>query len=113
MLGLLFLLPFFLWEFSTVPPVHFDTKALLSIIYVGVFASLTAFLLWNKAIVSIGPSKSGMIYYSLPLFSGFWAFVLLKEHIGTLHILCGLLIVSGIFTANHSRKAPPLKGAER
>ena len=74
-LGLIFLFPFFIWEYVTVPPVEFDLRTIFSILYVGVFASLSAFVLWNKAIVAVGPSKAGMIYYTLPLFSGFFAYL--------------------------------------
>ncbi|WP_028584362.1 DMT family transporter [Desulfogranum mediterraneum] len=104
LLGLLFLFPLFIWESMQVPTIHFDTKALLSIAYVGVFASLTAFILWNKAIVSIGPTKSGMIYYTLPLFSGLLAFIFLDEQVGILHLGSALLIISGILIANQNRR---------
>ncbi|MEA3468091.1 MAG: DMT family transporter [Thermodesulfobacteriota bacterium] len=101
MLGLLFLFPFFIWEYVTVPSVDFDNKTILSILYVGIFASLSAFVLWNKAIMLIGPSKAGIIYYTLPLFSGLLACLFLKESIGMNHFYSVLLIVSGILTANY------------
>ncbi len=103
-LGLIFLFPFFILEYVTVPPVEFDTKTVSSILYVGVFASLSAFVLWNKAIVTVGPSKAGMIYYTLPLFSGLLAYIFLKEDISIIHFYSVLLIVSGIFTANYESK---------
>jgi drug/metabolite transporter (DMT)-like permease len=103
-LGLLFLFPLFVWESSTTPPVNYDTTTILSILYIGVFASLTAFVLWNKAIVSIGPSRSGLVYYTLPLFSGFLAYLFLNESIGMIHLFSALLIISGILTANRVPK---------
>jgi drug/metabolite transporter (DMT)-like permease len=103
-LGLIFLFPFFILEYATVPPDEFDTKTVSSILYVGVFASLSAFVLWNKAIVIVGPSKAGMIYYTLPLFSGFLAYLFLKEDISIIHFYSVLLIVSGILTANYESK---------
>lgn len=99
-LGLVFLFPFFIWEYTTSPPVEFDTKTVGSILYVGIFASLSAFVLWNKAIMVIGPTKAGMIYYTLPLFSGALAYLILKEDISMVHLYSALLIVSGILTAN-------------
>ncbi|MBW2560258.1 MAG: DMT family transporter, partial [Deltaproteobacteria bacterium] len=103
-LGLIFLFPFFIWEYVTVPPVAFDTQTVGSILYVGVFASLSAFVLWNKAIVAVGPSKAGMIYYTLPLFSGLLAYLFLQENISMIHFYSALLIVSGILTANYESK---------
>lgn len=103
-LGLFFLFPFFILEYVTVPPIEFDTKIVFSILYVGIFASLSAFVLWNKAIVTVGPSKAGMTYYTLPLFSGFWAYLLLKEDISIIHFYSVFFILTGIFTANYESK---------
>lgn len=103
LLGLIFLLPFFIWEQSVTPFVKFDTTSVLSILYVGIFASLTAFVLWNKAIDAIGPSRSGMIYYTLPLFSGLVAFLFIGEKIGFIHLISALLIVPGIIIANRKK----------
>jgi drug/metabolite transporter (DMT)-like permease len=103
-LGLIFLFPFFIWETVTTPPVAFDTTIVFSIFYVGIFASLSAFVLWNKAIATVGPTKAGMIYYTMPLFSGFLAYLFLKEDISIIHFYSMLLIVSGIFTANYESK---------
>jgi drug/metabolite transporter (DMT)-like permease len=104
LLGLIFLLPFFIWETLTFPAVIFEPKIVYSILYVGIFASLTAFVLWNKAILVIGPSRAGMIYYTLPLFSGLVAYTFLNEEINRIHFYSALLILSGIFMANREIK---------
>lgn len=103
-LGLVFLCPFFIWETATTPPVVFNGKTLFSIFYVGVFASLSAFVLWNKAIAAVGPSKAAMIYYTLPLFSGLLAYLFLGETINTIHLYSALLIVPGIAIANYESR---------
>ncbi len=103
-LGLIFLFPFFVWEYTTAPSIQFDTRAILSILYVGIFASLSAFILWNKAVVAVGPSKAGMVYYTVPLFSGLLAHFFLKEHVTLIHFYSALLIASGILTANYEFK---------
>lgn len=104
MLGLIFLVPFLVWEYAVVGPSSFDSKAVYSIIYVGVFASLFSFMLWNKAILLIGVTKTGMVYYTLPIFSGLLAWYFLGEDIGWPHLVSGVLIVSGILMANRSAK---------
>lgn len=100
-LGVIFLTPFYIVENIISPPVIINTKIIFSILYVGIFASLTAFILWNKAIEIIGPSKAGMVYYTMPIFSGFWSYFLLKESIGMIHLYSVLLIFSGIFVSNY------------
>lgn len=104
LLGVIFLIPLFLWEYTTAPAFTYSDKAYISFLYIGIFASLTAFVLWNKAILIIGPTKSGMIYYSLPLFSGLLAFIFLDEKITYYHLLSALLIISGILIANRNKK---------
>ena len=103
-LGLIFLLPFLAWEYAVVGPSAYDANAIYSILYLGVFASLFSFVLWNQSILMIGVSKTGMVYYTLPIFSGLMAWYFLDEEIGLLHLASGVLIVSGIFMANHQRK---------
>ncbi|MGA9572570.1 MAG: DMT family transporter [Lysobacterales bacterium] len=103
-LGLIFLMPFLAWEVAVIGPSHFDAGAIYSILYLGVFASLFSFVLWNQSILLIGVSKTGMVYYTLPIFSGVMAWYFLGEHIGLLHLASGVLIVSGIFLANYQRR---------
>lgn len=104
LLGLLFLLPLYIWDYYTSPDAVYTTTTYLSIGYVGVFASLAAFVLWNKSILNIGPSEAGMVYYTLPIFSGALAYFILDEPIGWLHILSAGLIFSGILIANAKKK---------
>ncbi|MBT8316618.1 MAG: DMT family transporter [Lutibacter sp.] len=99
MLGLIFMLPFFICETLNTPPVLFESKTVLSILYIGIFASLTAYILWNKAIEKVGATNAGMVYYTLPLFSGFLAYLFLGEAIGINHVFSLLLILSGILIA--------------
>lgn len=54
--------------------------------------------------MAIGPVKAGMIYYTLPIFSGFLAYVFLQEDISMIHMYSAMLIVSGILTANFEGK---------
>jgi drug/metabolite transporter (DMT)-like permease len=103
-LGLIFLLPFLAWEYAVVGPSVYDANAIYSIVYLGIFASLFSFVLWNQSILMIGVSKAGMVYYTLPIFSGLMAWYFLDEDIGLLHLASGLLIVLGIVMANHDKK---------
>ncbi|WP_299978742.1 DMT family transporter [Desulfobacula sp.] len=103
-LGLVFLFPFFLWELSTVHQSFLNQTTIPAILYVGIFASLCAFVLWNKSIVILGPSKAGMVYYTLPLFAGFLGYIFLHESIGMIHFYSMIFIFSGIIVTNHESK---------
>lgn len=98
-LGWIFLLPFYLLELFWLPPQALDPSMVASILYIGIFASLVAFILWNKAIAIIGAVNAGMVYYSLPIFSGILAIVILDESVTTLHLYSTLLVLTGIILA--------------
>lgn len=98
-LGLVFLLPFYLVEFYFMPSPPFEQATILSILYVGIFSSLVAFILWSKAITYIGAVNAGMVYYSMPVFSGTLAVWLLDETVTVFHLYSTLLIFLGIILA--------------
>ena len=102
LVGIVFLAPAFAWEQVQVQDLFLNRATIPAILYVGIFASLCAFLLWNKAIVIIGPSRAGMIYYTLPIFSGVLGYLFLGEAIGMIHFYSLVLIFSGIVMANHT-----------
>jgi drug/metabolite transporter (DMT)-like permease len=98
--GSVILFPFFLWETLTTPAVNYDIKLIGVIAYLGIFASIVAYLAWTRAVQLIGPARSALIYYLLPVFSAILAIVFLDEPLRTLHIVSFLLIVGGVFVAN-------------
>ena len=104
LIGLIFLLPFFIFDRMVNPPILFDAKILTVILYTGILASLAAFILWNRSLMKIGASKAGMIYYTMPLFSGISAHIFLKESISMIHLYSAVLIISGILAANYEAK---------
>ncbi|MDD9300961.1 MAG: DMT family transporter [Desulfobacter sp.] len=99
-LGLIFLVPFFIWEQRLVTHPLLTRATIPAILYVGIFASLAAFLFWHRAIVIMGPAKSGMVYYTLPLFSMVLGSVFLGESLGLVHLASLVLILSGILLTN-------------
>lgn len=100
-IGLIILTPFYIWESSTT---NFQIQSInqttfYSILYLGIFASLFSYILWGKAVELIGPTKSSMVYYTLPIFSGVSAYTFLGEKIESIHIVSMLLILIGVLTA--------------
>jgi drug/metabolite transporter (DMT)-like permease len=106
-MGLIPLFPLYLWERSVYGAGTFGSSTILSILYVGIFASLVAFFMWNKAILKIGPAKTSLVYYTLPVFSGVLALLFLDEPITGIHVFSMLLIISGIAIASHEVDKTP------
>ncbi len=102
LLGWLLLLPWTLWEQLTAPWPIITLNSAGSILYLGRFTSIASYFLWNHAVTTIGPSNAGMIYYTLPLFSGIEAWLVLGEAITTVHLLSAVVIISGIYLSTES-----------
>lgn len=105
-IGLFLLAPFYIWESSIT---NFQIQSInqttfYSILYLGIFASLFSYILWGKSVELIGPTKSSMIYYTLPLFSGISAYIFLGERIENIHIISMILIVVGVVTAIYDKQ---------
>ncbi len=104
-LGWLLLAPLFWWETSTSDAVvAYNLKLLGVIFYLGVFASIIAYVAWTRAVQLLGPGKSALIYYLLPVFSGIQAIIFLNEPLKDVHIFSFLLIVGGVIIANQLDK---------
>ena len=76
----------------------------ISVLYIGIFASVAAFFLWNRSIEIIGPSNAGLIYYTLPLFSTLWAILFLNETAEAIHFISMTMILTGIIIAGDNDK---------
>jgi drug/metabolite transporter (DMT)-like permease len=95
-LGMLFLLPWFVWELSKIRAIELSATAIGAILYLGVGPSLLAYLCWNQSVEIIGPTRAAFVYYCLPLFSGGEALFLLGEPVTVVHVLSGTLILAGV-----------------
>lgn len=102
-LGLLFLIPFYLWDMAQHHQSTINATVVGAILYVGIGASLISYIFWNRAIEYVGPAKAGMVYYTLPLFCGALAYLILDEKLSMMQLVAAALILSGIFTATRDK----------
>lgn len=99
-LGVIFLFPFYLWEHLFYKKVILDTKTIAVTSYVGLFASMVSYYLWNEAIRLIGISKTALIYYLIPVFSGILAYFFLDQAIVITQIISMGIIITGLLITN-------------
>ncbi len=101
--GVLMLIPCVIWE-STQPSMVFNMNGVVffSITFSAVCSSIIAWGAWNIGLEKAGPELCGMIYYSLPLWGGIFAFVFLGETMGMTHLVSGILIIGGIYWASRA-----------
>lgn len=102
-LGVLFLFPFYLWEHLYYKKVIFDSTTIFAATYVGIFASLVSYYLWNEAITLIGTQKTALIYYLTPVFSGVLAYLFLNQNIVLSQIISMGIIITGLFITNRKK----------
>jgi drug/metabolite transporter (DMT)-like permease len=77
-LGVLFLFRFIFGN-TSYQRVIFDSTTLATA-YVGVFASLVSYYLWNEAITLIGTQKTALIYYLIPFLVEYYLLFFKSSH---------------------------------
>lgn len=97
MVGLTVLLPLYLIEIGSGQTMTVTTGSVVTVIYVAVFASVLAFIFWNRAVTQLGANIAGPFIHLMPVFSTILAVFFLGETLTKNHILAILLIFGGIF----------------
>jgi len=98
-IGTLFHIPFLLLEKSPSLQIYLEPYIFISIIYLGIFPSFMAYILWVKAIQHMGPGKTSLFMYFMPIFSTILAVVFLKEQLFLYHLIGFLFIALGLYIA--------------
>ena len=99
-IGLFFLFPQFLFEFNNHQVIKFNIPVILITSYVVFFAGISSYVLWNKAVVIVGPNKAGIFLHLMPVFSSFMAIFLLNEELMNFHIIGAIIIITGIYLSS-------------
>lgn len=102
--GLVFLLPFYLLEIQTGKVVQLTTTTTLTVLYVALFASILAFLCWNRAVREVGANRAGPFIHLMPVFSTILAILFLDETLHPYHLHGIGLVFVGIFLATLAGK---------
>jgi drug/metabolite transporter (DMT)-like permease len=98
-IGLIFLIPFYLFELHNAQYLKLNIPVLLTVSYVVIFAGIGAYIFWIGAIKIIGPSRSGVFLHLMPVFSSLMAIFLLGERLANFHIFGALFILTGIIVS--------------
>lgn len=107
--GLIAILPFYILEILLGKETAVTTATVTTILYVAIFASVLAFIFWNKAVRTIGPNKAGPFIHLMPVFSSILAVLFLGESIEFYHLQGICLIFTGIMMTTFRVKAPRSK----
>lgn len=102
MLALLVLIPLCIWEQRTLQPDFTSSRTLWTLLYIGVFPSVIAFLAYSKAVTLVGSVRASVFIHAMPIFGSLLSSLLLDEAFHLYQLLGMLTIFSGIWLANRS-----------
>ena len=88
------LLPLALTEASIWQPL--SLAGLLGALYLGIFCSTAAFLLYAYGLKSLEPGLAVNLLNLVPVFGLFFAVIFLRERIGLIQIVGGLVVIIGV-----------------
>lgn len=94
--GLIFLFPMYLAELFQGKSFQPTLGTLAAIVYVALFASVLAFIFWNRAVRMVGANKAGPFIHLMPVFSTILAIIFLGEQIHLYHFIGMAFIFTGI-----------------
>jgi len=103
-MGTLLLFPFYLYEWNTKGGIAISVSNIGVIVYLGLGASVIAFLLWNKAIENLGAGRAALFGNLIPVFSSIGAVLFLQEKISWIHITSFLIVFTGVMIATRQKK---------
>lgn len=99
-IGALFHLPLVAFERAGSGGFDLTPATAASILYFAIFPSLLAYIIWNKAVAAIGPGRTGMYMYLMPIFGAVLGVSLLGEAFEFYHLAGIALIFAGITFVN-------------
>jgi len=94
--GLMVLAPFYGYEVASGRTMQVSAASIGTILYVALFASVLAFIFWNRAVRSVGANKAGPFIHLMPVFSTILAVIFLGEKIQSYHLQGIVMIFIGI-----------------
>ena len=102
-MGVIAMLPLYAWELSIGRTLHLTPVAVVGIAYMGAFATVVAYVFWNRAVAQIGPNRAGPFMYLMLVYTPLLAIVFLDERLHLYHFVGCALILGGIYLAASGR----------
>jgi drug/metabolite transporter (DMT)-like permease len=97
--GVVLMLPAFALQTWYAPPRMPDAAELAAVLYVGLAASVFAFLFWNRGVEAVGPNAAGFTLHLLPVFGTLLAIAFLGERFAAFHAVGIATIIAGVVLA--------------
>jgi drug/metabolite transporter (DMT)-like permease len=99
MIGVVLLVPAFAVEAIHAPPRWPGAEGVAAAFYVGLAASVGAFICWNRGVAIVGANAAGFTIHLLPAFGTLLAIAFLGESFRPFHALGIATILAGVIVA--------------
>jgi RarD protein len=96
----IFIAPFTINQENINAVMHLSRLSWLNVLFLGIFCSGVAYVLWAQAMSEMHSSKVGAFLYLEPFVTFFGAWLILNEHVTVLMLLSGLIIIGGVILVN-------------
>ena len=97
--GVLMLAPLAALQAALEPPRPLSAAAIVIVLYMGVAASVLAFICWNRGVAVVGANAAGFTIHLLPAFGTLLAILLLGENFQAFHAAGITTILVGVLLA--------------
>ncbi len=103
--GVFMFLPFFLvFDYKEFMDTKFTVEIFEPLIYLSIFASSLAFILFTYGIKNLGITKANTFANIIPVFTATFAFFLLGEKLTIINIIGIAIVVSGLYLSQINKK---------
>jgi drug/metabolite transporter (DMT)-like permease len=109
LIALVLLLPLYAWENQTTTAHIEHAQTIWTLLYIGIFPSVIAFLAYAKAVSVVGSVRASVFIHAMPIFGSLLSSLLLKEPFHGYQLLGMLTIFCGIWLANRQVNTSPTK----
>ena len=103
-LGLISVLPQFLYEYTDGQVIKFDINLVYTLIFLALFPSIGSYYCWAGAVSILGANRAGISLSLIPLFSTIFAIAIYDEKFQLFHLIGAILIILGLFLSNKEIK---------
>lgn len=108
-LGILLLLPFYVWEGIYIRPMELNQFTIISVFWAGIMIAVAALGLWNYSNRKLGANRaSGTVHFRLVAIT-IMAILILGEKLEIFHLIAFVIIMIGVYAISKS-KPSPIKG---
>lgn len=102
--GTIFFLPLFIKDYADISWSSITSVSLTALVFLILFATITAFMSYNYALTKIPASKAALFINGIPVVTVIVSAIVLGERISMIQIIGGLVIISGVTLANIEKR---------